>query len=74
MTNKEYIATLKGKKLREQCIRQKDIKQDILNDRYEVVGEFKSFDYILPNKEVYSMYDAALTDWLKWLEEERLEE
>ena len=74
MTNKEYIATLKGKKLREQCIRQKVIKQDILNDRYEVVGEFKSFDYILSNKEVYSMYNVALTAWLKWLEEERPEE
>jgi hypothetical protein len=72
MTNKEYIATLKGKKLREQFIRQKVMPQDILRDG-KVVGEFKIFDYILPNKQVCGRYDEALTDYLKWLEEERPE-
>jgi len=73
MTNKEYFITLKGKKLREQCIRQKVILQDILNERGEKVGEFKMFDYILPNNEVKERYDEALTNWLSWLEEERVE-
>lgn len=70
MTNKEYLATQKGKKLREQCIRQKVWPVDILRDGV-VVGETKAFDYILPNKMVYTKYDEALTEWLKWLEEER---
>jgi hypothetical protein len=71
MTNLEYFSTLKGKKLRENLIRQKVLPQEMLNDKGEVIGEFKMFDYILPNKRVHKRYDEALDEYVKWLEEER---
>jgi hypothetical protein len=70
MTNKEYILSLKGKKLREGFIRQKTWSVDILRDGV-VVGQTKAFDYILPDGQIFGMYHQALDEYLKWLEKER---